>query len=81
LIDIGTGIIAGSAIIGGVAAIHRIFPRNNNNKYVKKEMCDIIHDGLNQRLDQLDTTLRENFSEVKNQIVSLQMRVDRIKDD
>lgn len=63
--DIGTGILTGCAIIGGVVGTVRLFPKNNKNVSQKQ-------------FDMLNETMRDGFFSIKEDIKGLHKRVDKI---
>lgn len=71
--DIGTGIVLGCVILGGIASLWKIFPNKKDNpgKYVSQKLCDTRFDMLNQ-------TMINGFKDIKEDIKGLHKRIDKI---
>lgn len=66
--DLGMGVLAGSAVIAGVLGIIKISPKN---KYVSQKLCDT-------RFDMLNKTMTDGFANLRKDIQGINKRIDKI---
>lgn len=62
--DLGTGILAGCAVIGGIIGTVKLIP---NNKYVPQK-----------NFNMLNQTMEEGFKDLKLDIREIHKRIDKI---
>ena len=78
--DIGTGIVVGSAILGTVAVAFKIFngtkrkKNNPNGKYLLEKVFDEYKEGTNAQL----VTLTKTTSDIKESMKRVHGRIDKV---
>lgn len=63
--DLGTGVLAGCAIISGVIGTVRLLPKNG--KYVSQKQFDMLNDNMT-----------EGFKDMREDLKGIHQRIDRI---
>jgi len=73
--DLGSGIAIGAVAIsaGGVLlkALPARFTKFNGTKFVYKELCNEKHSSIDQRLDRIETDIRDGFNQLNDKIDKL----------